>query len=90
MDYNQNIIRLPGFQADIMNKNKFNKLIDQKALETTANAYRFQVKLAADGTEKFPESFLIDPEGNIRYFIVSERQIWHTDEILKCVEALLE
>jgi peroxiredoxin len=42
------------------------------------------------GTEKFPESFLIDPEGNIRYFVVSERQIWHTDEVQKCIEALLE
>jgi peroxiredoxin len=42
------------------------------------------------GTEKFPESFLIDPEGNIRYYVVSERQVWHTDEIQKCVEALIE
>ena len=30
------------------------KLTDQKPVETTANAYRFEVKLAADGTEKFP------------------------------------
>jgi hypothetical protein len=29
-------------------------LLDQKASETTANAYRFEVKLAASGTEKFP------------------------------------
>ena len=29
-------------------------LLDQKAAETTANAYRFEVKLAASGTEKFP------------------------------------
>ncbi len=42
------------------------------------------------GTEKFPESFLIDAEGNIRYYIISERQIWHTDEVQKCIEALLE
>jgi peroxiredoxin len=42
------------------------------------------------GTEKFPESFLIDPDGNIRYYIVSERQIWQSDEVQKCIEALLE
>jgi hypothetical protein len=30
------------------------KLIALKAAETTANAYRFEVKLGADGTEKFP------------------------------------
>ena len=29
-------------------------LLDQKPNETTANAYRFEVKLAASGTEKFP------------------------------------
>jgi peroxiredoxin len=42
------------------------------------------------GTEKFPESFLIDAEGNLRYYIVSERQLWHSDEVQKCIEALLE
>jgi len=30
------------------------KLLDQKPLETTASAYRFEVKLAAGATEKFP------------------------------------
>ena len=40
------------------------------------------------GTEKFPESFLVDAEGNIRYFIVSERQNWHSDEVVACLEAL--
>ncbi len=30
------------------------KLITLKPAETTANAYRFEVKLGADGTEKFP------------------------------------
>jgi hypothetical protein len=29
-------------------------LLDQKPLETTANAYRFEVKLAASGTQTFP------------------------------------
>jgi peroxiredoxin len=42
------------------------------------------------GTEKFPESFLIDAEGNVRYYVISERQIWHTGEVQKCIEALLE
>ncbi len=30
------------------------RLLDQKPTETTANAYRFEVKLAASGTDKFP------------------------------------
>jgi peroxiredoxin len=42
------------------------------------------------GTEKFPESFLIDPEGNVRYYIISERQIWHTAEVRQCIEALMD
>jgi peroxiredoxin len=42
------------------------------------------------GTEKFPESFLIDPDGNIRYYIVSERQIWHTKEVRDCLDALAD
>ena len=29
-------------------------LLERKATEKTANAYRFEVKLAADATEKFP------------------------------------
>ncbi len=32
------------------------KVLNQKPAETTANAYRFEVKLAADSTEKFPVS----------------------------------
>ncbi len=44
----------------------------------------------AYGTEKFPESFLIDREGNIRYFVVSERQLWHTQEVRSCIDALIE
>jgi peroxiredoxin len=44
----------------------------------------------AYGTEKFPESFLIDRDGNIRYFIVSERQEWHTQEVRTCIQALIE
>jgi peroxiredoxin len=44
----------------------------------------------AYGTEKFPESFLIDRDGNIRYFIVSERQEWHTQEVRTCIQALID
>ena len=32
------------------------KLLNQTAVETTANSYRFEVKLAASGSEKFPVS----------------------------------
>ena len=42
------------------------------------------------GTEKFPESFLIDRDGNVRYFVVSERQLWHTQEVKACIQALLD
>ncbi|MCS6913248.1 MAG: TlpA disulfide reductase family protein [Myxococcales bacterium] len=42
------------------------------------------------GTEKFPESFLIDPDGIIRYYIVSERRNWHSGEVRACIEALLD
>lgn len=42
------------------------------------------------GTEKFPESFLIDRDGNIRYFVVSERQLWHSQEVRSCIDALIE
>jgi peroxiredoxin len=46
--------------------------------------------MAMYGTEKLPESFLIDAEGNIRYYIISERQIWHSDEVRQCIEALMD
>lgn len=42
------------------------------------------------GTEKFPESFLVDPEGNVRYYIISERRIWESREVRECIEALME
>ena len=35
-------------------------------------------------------AFVIDPEGNIRYYIISERQIWHSDEVRQCIEALMD
>lgn len=42
------------------------------------------------GTEKFPESFLIDAEGRVRYYIISDRENWHSDEVEQCIEALLD
>ena len=41
------------------------------------------------GTDKFPESFLIDKDGNIRYYIVSNRD-WATDDVESCIEGMLE
>jgi thiol-disulfide isomerase/thioredoxin len=40
------------------------------------------------GTEKFPESFLIDRDGRVRYFVVSDRD-WSTPEAIACIDALL-
>jgi peroxiredoxin len=39
------------------------------------------------GTEKFPETFLIDADGNIRYYIISDRD-WDRDEVVACLDAL--
>ena len=41
------------------------------------------------GTEKFPESFLVDKEGNIRYYIVSNRD-WSTPAVEACIDAMLD
>jgi peroxiredoxin len=43
----------------------------------------------AYGTEKFPESFLIDRDGTVRYYIVSNRD-WSTGDVTACVEGLLQ
>lgn len=42
------------------------------------------------GTEKFPETFIIDPDGNIRYYVISDREIWHSNEVQQCIEALID
>lgn len=42
------------------------------------------------GTEKFPETFIIDADGMIRYYIISDREIWHSNEVQQCIEALLD
>lgn len=43
----------------------------------------------AYGTEKFPESFLIDKDGDIRYYIVSNRD-WGTGDVAACIEGMLQ
>lgn len=40
------------------------------------------------GTEKFPESYLVDREGKIRYWFVNKRD-WGTDEALQCIKSLM-
>lgn len=40
------------------------------------------------GTEKFPETFIIDREGNIRYYVVSSRD-WAAPEVRACLELLM-
>jgi len=41
------------------------------------------------GTEKFPESFLIDKNGDIRYYIVSDRD-WSRPEVAACLDAMMK
>jgi cytochrome c biogenesis protein CcmG, thiol:disulfide interchange protein DsbE len=40
------------------------------------------------GTEKFPESFLIDRDGKIRYYIVSNRD-WDAPTVASCIDAMM-
>jgi peroxiredoxin len=37
------------------------------------------------GTSKFPESFLIDPSGQVRYAFINQRN-WSVPEAAACVE----
>jgi peroxiredoxin len=41
------------------------------------------------GTEKFPESFLVDRDGNVRYYVISARD-WARPEVTACIDSLLE
>ncbi|MSP60152.1 MAG: TlpA family protein disulfide reductase [Myxococcales bacterium] len=41
------------------------------------------------GTEKFPESFLIDRDGKVRYFVVSDRN-WASPDIRACIDQLID
>lgn len=40
------------------------------------------------GTEKFPESYLIDRDGNIRYQFIDKRD-WSSESAVQCIESLL-
>lgn len=42
---------------------------------------------ASFGTFKFPESFLIDPTGTIRYAFINQRD-WSIPEAASCIEGL--
>jgi peroxiredoxin len=41
------------------------------------------------GTKQFPESFIIDKQGLVRYYVVSDRD-WSQPEVAACLESLLE
>ena len=41
------------------------------------------------GTEKFPESFLIDKDGNVRYYIISDRD-WTSGDVNACLDAMTQ
>jgi peroxiredoxin len=40
------------------------------------------------GTERWPDTYLIDREGNVRYYYVNRRR-WDSDNAVACVNALL-
>ena len=39
------------------------------------------------GTEKFPETFILDKEGNVRFYVVSDRD-WNAPDVRACIDAL--
>jgi thiol-disulfide isomerase/thioredoxin len=41
------------------------------------------------GTDKFPESFLVDKDGNIRYYVISDRD-WTRPEVSACLDSLID
>lgn len=41
------------------------------------------------GTQKFPESFIIDRDGNVRYYVISDRD-WSQPNVRACMESLLD
>ncbi|HKA90129.1 MAG TPA: TlpA disulfide reductase family protein [Haliangiales bacterium] len=40
------------------------------------------------GTDKWPESYLVDRKGNVRYYVVNSRD-WSSPDALECVRALV-
>jgi peroxiredoxin len=41
------------------------------------------------GTEKFPESFVVDKDGNVRYYVISDRD-WSKPEVAACLDSLMD
>jgi hypothetical protein len=41
------------------------------------------------GTEKFPETFLIDKQGRVRYYFVNKRE-WGGVNAMACLRSLIE
>ena len=41
------------------------------------------------GTEKFPETYIIDKEGNVRFYVVSNRD-WDSPGMKACMDALID
>ena len=41
------------------------------------------------GTEKFPETFLIDKQGRVRYYFINKRE-WDTERASQCLRSLIE
>jgi peroxiredoxin len=41
------------------------------------------------GTEKFPESFIIDKDGNVRYYVISDRD-WSQPAVQQCLSLLTD
>ncbi len=39
------------------------------------------------GTEKYPETFIIDPDGKIRYYVISDRD-WNAPDVRACLDQL--
>jgi peroxiredoxin len=40
------------------------------------------------GTDKFPESFLIDRDGKVRYYVISDRN-WASPDVKACIDKLI-
>ena len=41
------------------------------------------------GTEKLPETYLIDKQGNVRQYIINKRQ-WDSPQAVACIESFLD
>jgi peroxiredoxin len=41
------------------------------------------------GTEKFPETFIVDKDGNLRYYVISDRD-WSQPDIEACLDTLID